>query len=234
MLKLKGKILTVREVGDLGSFYYFKKQSTYLAKECLSFIKGKKESKEMKLKDLENSAVVETRGKERFIKVGNTFLNVKMNGAFLAVDQYNEDLLKERSIFIPEEVDREHDIMKVANKKAYYPYKNANIVAALKGEWTWVREEKPAEEKPILDEGEKKYLSALIAPFKDRVISIKKLSIKTYCTNLEWLIIRCKSNFESRNYEEIELPSFEKGSMYAGVEEYRAYSLEELGLIKGE
>lgn len=78
-------------------------------------------------------------------------------------------------------------------------------------------------EKEILDEEEKKYLSALIKPFKNRVeYIIKKLS---FCKSAaEYIVI------ELINDHYIMLPYFDKRTMYKGMELEKEYTLKELGL----
>lgn len=74
----------------------------------------------------------------------------------------------------------------------------------------------------ILDEQEKKYLSAFIKPWKNKIKFIEKFE-DTYDKEriLIWIIGDCRN---------ICLPQFEKGKMYKGMEEYRNYTLEDLGL----
>ena len=76
--------------------------------------------------------------------------------------------------------------------------------------------------KYILDDVERKYLTGIIGPFKDRVESIYK-----YHGNLNSVesIIIC-----IRNDNSIVLPSFKAGAMYQNMEPWRKYSLEELDL----
>ena len=74
--------------------------------------------------------------------------------------------------------------------------------------------------KPILDEKEKEYLSAVIKPFRDRVISISKKSAN-YGEFIDILIDEA---------EDIYLPYFKPGKMYQGIGVNREYTLEELGL----
>ena len=82
----------------------------------------------------------------------------------------------------------------------------------------WLEEEyKP----PILDDVEKAYLSVVIKPFRDRVISIEK---RLFSGEREYL------SFRMHDWETIALPFFTKGTMYKGMEVYRKYTLEELGL----
>ena len=81
--------------------------------------------------------------------------------------------------------------------------------------------------KPILDEKEKKYLSAVIKPFRDKVISI----VNYYEESIDksFIEIEVKQNYCNEN-QYINFPYFKKGTMYKGMEEYKKYTLEELGL----
>ena len=74
--------------------------------------------------------------------------------------------------------------------------------------------------KPILDEKEKEYLSAVIKPFRDQVISISKKS-----ANYGEFI-----GISIDEAEDIYLPYFKKGTIYKGMELNKDYTLEELGL----
>lgn len=77
--------------------------------------------------------------------------------------------------------------------------------------------------KEILDEEEKKYLSAVIKPFKNRVeYIIKKPSL--YNSTAKYIVIKLI------NDDRIMLPYFDKRTMYKGMEIYKEYTLEELGL----
>lgn len=75
-------------------------------------------------------------------------------------------------------------------------------------------------EKEILNEAEKEYLSAVIRPFKDRVVSITKVSL----VDGYYFISIALEN------ETIDLPNFEKDTMYKGMELDKEYTLEELDL----
>ena len=81
----------------------------------------------------------------------------------------------------------------------------------------------------ILDEEEKKYLSAVIKPFRDRVISIKKIDIYIGCNKYDEYIFGELGN-EDDVIDYFSLPCFPKGSMYKGMETGKKYTLEELGL----
>ena len=74
--------------------------------------------------------------------------------------------------------------------------------------------------KPILDDKEKEYLSNVIKPFRDKVISISKKSTN-YGEFIDILIDEA---------EDIYLPYFKPGKMYQGIGVNREYTLEELGL----
>ncbi len=79
--------------------------------------------------------------------------------------------------------------------------------------------------EPILDEEEKKYLSAIIRPFRDRVMHIAKY----YADNYQYILIRVKT-FGTSFEESIEFPLFNKNTMYKGMKDYKRYTLEELGI----
>lgn len=80
----------------------------------------------------------------------------------------------------------------------------------------WLEEEyKPN----ILGEKEKEYLSAVIKPFREEVETIEKASFEED----EQLQI-------SDGDTVMAFPCFEKGTMYKGMEAYKEYTLEELGL----
>ena len=74
----------------------------------------------------------------------------------------------------------------------------------------------------ILDNVEKRYLSAVIRPFRKRVDSIIKIS-DPLGYDKEYIFIKLDEDSFS-------LPYFEAGIMYQGMELERAYTLEELGL----
>lgn len=73
----------------------------------------------------------------------------------------------------------------------------------------------------ILDEVEKRYLRNIIRPFKNKVKAISKRKGEKE----DYIEIYMK-----REYETFDLPCFKKGTMYKGMEEYKEYTLEELGL----
>ena len=83
------------------------------------------------------------------------------------------------------------------------------------------------EEYQILDKEEKEYLSAVIRPFRKRVISLTKSSgIEIKYEKLE-LVVELP-NKSSKTC--VRLPYFKKDTMYKGMELDKQYTLEELGL----
>lgn len=79
------------------------------------------------------------------------------------------------------------------------------------------------EVKDILDSKEREYLSNVIKPFRDRVINIKKFE-NYRDRQKEYITIYIKNDFE------INLPNFEKNTMYQNMELDERYTLEELEL----
>lgn len=77
------------------------------------------------------------------------------------------------------------------------------------------------EREEILDEAEKRYLSGIIRPFKDKVRFISKDRDSDY--DKEFIFIDLKNEF-------IYLPNFKINTMYKGMKEYKKYTLKELGL----
>lgn len=80
--------------------------------------------------------------------------------------------------------------------------------------------------QPILDDVEKRYLSNVIKPFRNRIICI----IKNKCLPDEYLRIHLKHYTGKYANEIIYLPYFKNGSMYKGMEINKEYTLKELGL----
>lgn len=73
--------------------------------------------------------------------------------------------------------------------------------------------------EPILNDVEKAYLSAVIKPFREEVETIEKASFGED----EQLQI-------SDGDTVMAFPCFKKGTMYKGMEAYKEYTLEDLGL----
>lgn len=85
----------------------------------------------------------------------------------------------------------------------------------------WLTEEY---KEPVLDDVEKEYLSAVIKPFREKVSYISKLE-KAYPETDQFIKITLI------NDEYVCLPYFtRKSRMYIGMEQWRHYTLKELGL----
>lgn len=78
----------------------------------------------------------------------------------------------------------------------------------------------------ILDEAEKRYLRAVIRPFRNKIIYIKKVK----CANNNYFIsIKISSEISSSRDEKILFPWFQN-EMYVGMKDDKEYTLEELDL----
>ena len=103
-------------------------------------------------------------------------------------------------------------------KDNYHDYLNqGRIIKIEEPTYTTVYKYKPE----ILDEAEKRYLKAVIRPFRARMKYIMKEDIN-YATK-EYIRI-------DLGREMINLPKFDSGSMYKGIKLNKGYTLEELGL----
>lgn len=80
------------------------------------------------------------------------------------------------------------------------------------------------EPKPILDEAEKRYLSNVIKPFRDKVKYIVKRN-----DNKSEYFEDIRVVFEI-SYQTLYFPYFEKGTMYKGMETDKEYSVEDLDI----
>lgn len=88
----------------------------------------------------------------------------------------------------------------------------------------WLAEEY---KEPVLDDAEKAYLSAVIKPFKENVTGIRKIN---FAGGFHCIRIYAESISPKLSTEVIDLPLFETGTKYKGIEIDKKYSLEELGL----
>ena len=81
----------------------------------------------------------------------------------------------------------------------------------------------------ILTEKEKKYLSDFIDPFKSQVTYIEKRYLKDFKGNeKEFISIGIKEN--EKYWRQMELPLYDAGKYYKGMNTSEHYTLEELGL----
>lgn len=148
-------------------------------------------------KDLKDGDIVTYRNGEKRIvnKTENkiVYINDPENLSFY-IDNFRNDLTNKR--------DNEYDIIKVEKVQ----YKTA-----------FERKEE------VLDETEKRYLTGVIRPFRDKIKYIKKID-RTLILEKAYLKIMLKDD------DMMNLPDFEKGTMYKGMKIDREYTLKELGL----
>lgn len=85
-------------------------------------------------------------------------------------------------------------------------------------------------EQPILDDVEKRYLENVLIPFKNRVMCIEKSEEFGY----EYIYIRVSLPIHAHGNTTCRFPYFDKGTMYKGMELYKKYNLEELGLFESD
>lgn len=78
----------------------------------------------------------------------------------------------------------------------------------------------------ILDGAEKRYLSAVIKPFRSRVKWIRKY----YLSCQEFIQICVFNGDETLNWMTFDLPYFKRGTMYQGMETDKRYTIQQLGL----
>lgn len=77
----------------------------------------------------------------------------------------------------------------------------------------------------ILTKEEKGYLEFVLKPFCKNIRSVKKEECHSYsCTPKEYIIVYIEG------LDSMIFPLFEKGTMYKGMELYKSYTPEELGL----
>lgn len=79
--------------------------------------------------------------------------------------------------------------------------------------------------RKLLKKEEREYLSAVIKPFRDKVISIEKIGYN----DKYFISIEIQSKFTLRKMEYTNLPIFEN-NMYEGMESNKDYTLKELDL----
>lgn len=83
----------------------------------------------------------------------------------------------------------------------------------------WLLEEY---KEPILDDVEKKYLSTVIKPFREKIECIFKAKLPKF--DEYYIIVGLKDN------DSLRFPCFKGNIMYKGMEVDKEYELEELGL----
>lgn len=168
----------------------------------------------MKKSEIKNGAIVIVRMGDAYIKIDNTLLDIRMNGNFEKLNNYNDNLNHmENSDF---------DIIKVLNPSEkslsekgcssalnYYNYREI-----LETNWTWKRTES------LLNTDEKKYLQAILEP-----CYIKEIA-EIVAGNSELCIYFIDGDtFNLPRYEHIRMD-------FRGLVRNKSYTLKELGLYE--
>lgn len=143
--------------------------------------------------DLRDGDIITLRSDAEFIKIGETIQNEYVT---ISLEDFTENL---------------EDSMMPRNNKEIIKVKRPIEYKTI------------FERKEILDETEKKYLSNIIKPFRDRVNTIEKMANSCQCKK-GYIRITIKRD------SSIVLPYFELETMYKGMEQGKEYTLKELGL----
>lgn len=83
-------------------------------------------------------------------------------------------------------------------------------------------------EVPILDDVEKRYLRGVVRPFRERVDTIQKF--KSHLDGFEYIKMYVRYPGSGGTQSILNLPVFRSGTMYAGMELEKEYTLAELEL----
>ena len=121
--------------------------------------------------------------------------------------------------------------------------KNIEVYKTYKSLPQWVKDIKSRKtlfewlnsEHPILDKEEKEYLRNIVLPFYNRVSYIAKVEADSdYSNSFQQIIIVVEDDYTNTYTDEIEieLPPFEKGTMYVCMEPYKQYTLKDLKIKK--
>lgn len=139
--------------------------------------------------------------------VGNEYDAINPDGRFEIVENLTISQLQSEIDKLSNKVQEEYSNV----------ISNRDKVNYLKEQLKQLKEE---ENKPILNEEEKEYLSVVIRPFKDKVKYIAKYGD----SRLEFISIKLVGD------SAMLFPYFNKNTMYKGMELEKQYTLKELGL----
>lgn len=173
----------------INKFYTYSKYDTWINKCAMQY---KKKWKEEELPNKNNEYII----------------RVKAPHGLFNIDLYLIQDIKTKQVYIID--DKGIELVK-ENKKFFKTLPN-DYTGTIEVENGFIQE------KEILDEKEKEYLSAVIKPFRDRIEYIKKVE-----DIREYIAIYLKN-------ERLNFPYFDKGTMYKGMESDKKYTLKELGL----
>lgn len=121
--------------------------------------------------------------------------------------------------------------------------KNIEVYKTYKSLPQWVKDIKSRKtlfewlnsEHPILDKEEKDYLRNIVLPFYDRVAYIAKVEADSDYSDSFQQIVIVVEDYNTNTWTdeiEIELPPFEKDSMYVCMETNKQYTLKDLKIKK--
>ena len=193
------------------------------------------------------------------VKIGETYKIIKIAGSDVRNQVENKEWFKEEELervdYTYEDLKKSPIGTKIAfeNGKVYTRvnlingsdcftdsegYRSVEDLKGLKDNWSSrilgkiIKIEEPQyttvyeAKKEILDEAEKRYLRQVIRPYKD-VISIQKY---IFIDNILAKIVISVPDIRGRSLWSIDLPPFEKNTMYKNMEDNKEYTLEELDL----
>lgn len=149
------------------------------------------------------------------------------------MNKVQEALLKSLGLELDQEFEAEGNIYKFIFNGWMYLIKKANDVWIYDDDILSILINRPEKvrpiKKPILDEVEKKYLEAVLRPFKNiiKYITLNRTLRPTFGYIEVEMIPKGSIEYDSMNF-----PNFEIGTMYKGMEVNKKYTLKELGLFE--
>ncbi len=129
----------------------------------------------------------------------------------LNIEKYKDDILNAK------QADIHCSVHNILLQLSHIPC-TGNCKECKKNIMNWLLEEY---KEPVLDDVEKKYLSAVIKPFRKKVMDVVKVQ---YCEGKQSIRIRVSYG------DCAELPFFKNNTMYKGMKVGKYYTPEELGL----
>ena len=138
--------------------------------------------------------------------------NKRKTRLMLNIEKYKDDILNSK------QADIHCSVHNILLQLSHIPC-TGNCRECKKNVMEWLLSEY---KEPVLDDVEKEYLSAVIKPFRKKVVYIRKN--KSLINGMQYLIIGiCDDDY-------MHFPYLDDDAMYKGMEVNKKYSLEELGL----
>ena len=129
---------------------------------------------------------------------------------------YYRDFMRFNDFKQVESLDKVYDMFTLKKPQNYYYYTKEMIAEVKRPKYETIYKR----EEAILDNVEKKYLSNVIRPFRDKVKNIAKITVSE---EKEYISISLKNDI-------VLLPNFKRNTMYKNMKANKEYTLEELGL----